>query len=285
MKIQYVSDIHLETRKQADFEKILKPTAPILALCGDIGYPRSSLYLAFLQYCSSNFEYVFYVAGNHEFYNDTKTVKFQKYKHLCDDNQREDLEKKYKIETIGERLEKIKKVCANFPNIHFLDNTFLDIPGTNITIVGCTLWSNLDVLQYLIVGLNDFVKIYENSHKVLTKETYNKMNKEDKEFLKQTIDILQQISPERQIIILTHHCPTFEILNDIYLESDPQNINSLFANKDLEHLFGKNVKAWLCGHTHGCKTKTIKETIISTNTYGYEGENVEGFSTEAVIEI
>ena len=64
--LQYVSDIHLETR--SGFLKI-----PIksnnLALLGDIGDPFKPNYRDFLQYCSYNFENVFLIAGNHEFWH------------------------------------------------------------------------------------------------------------------------------------------------------------------------------------------------------------------------
>jgi hypothetical protein len=81
IKFQYVSDIHLETYQNTSkvlFKTILKPSAPYLALCGDIGYPGAQLYKPFLEYCSKHFEHVFYIAGNHEFYNDTKSIKFLK---------------------------------------------------------------------------------------------------------------------------------------------------------------------------------------------------------------
>ena len=62
-------------------------------------------------------------------------------------------------------------------------------------------------------------------------------------------------------------------------------MNSFFANKDLISPFGKNVKAWICGHTHGCKVIDVNGTIVATNTFGYEWETIEGFSVDAVIEI
>jgi hypothetical protein len=45
------------------------------------------------------------------------------------------------------------------------------------------------------------------------------------------------------------------------------------------------VKAWICGHTHGCKTINVDGTIVATNTFGYEWEMIDGFKNDATLEI
>ena len=60
MKIQYISDIHLETINNEDFNKFLIPNAPYLVLGGDIGYPRSQKFKNFISYCSKFWKEVFY---------------------------------------------------------------------------------------------------------------------------------------------------------------------------------------------------------------------------------
>ena len=72
--MQYVSDIHLEMHDKYNEGVItpsmfLKPSAPYLALCGDIGIPELKAYDVFLGWCSNNYEKVFLIAGNHEYYN------------------------------------------------------------------------------------------------------------------------------------------------------------------------------------------------------------------------
>jgi hypothetical protein len=62
-------------------------------------------------------------------------------------------------------------------------------------------------------------------------------------------------------------------------------MNSFFANRDLVSPFGKNVKAWICGHTHSCKTINVDGTIVATNTFGYEWETIDGFKPDATLEI
>jgi UDP-2,3-diacylglucosamine pyrophosphatase LpxH len=290
-KIQYLSDIHLETHhntSKALFEKILKPSAPYLALCGDIGYPGAQLYEPFLEYCSKNFEHVFYVAGNHEFYNDLKSIKFLKNKQYMSKELNEDslrrLSQQFSRDTPETRTHKIREICQKFPNIHFLDKEIFQIPNTNLIVVGCTLWSKLDMNPHMLPNFNDFHRICEDKDALLMPRTYDKWNEEHVEFLNKTLTKLNNEAPELKILVLTHHCPTYDIISEKYTD-DPDNMNSFFANKDLVSSLGKNMKAWICGHTHGCKVIDVNGTTVATNTFGYEWETIDGFKIDATIEL
>ena len=55
MNLQIASDLHLEfydfnkyIHNTAKFEEFLRPSAPILVLAGDIGYPKESIYKDFI---------------------------------------------------------------------------------------------------------------------------------------------------------------------------------------------------------------------------------------------
>lgn len=292
IKIQYVSDIHLETHhntSKAIFEKILKPSAPYLALCGDIGYPGAQLYEPFLKYCSENFEQVFYIAGNHEYYNDSRAIKYLKTKQFIERSVSEEelrrISLKVPRETPDSRNTKIREMCSQFSNIHFLDKETFNIPGTNIIVVGCTLWSKLNMNPYEYHRFNDFNMICVDKDTILTPRVYDKWFEEHLEFIAETLPRLHEESPDAKIIVLTHHCPTYEVIVDKYRLDDKNNMNSFFANDDLIAPFGKNVKLWICGHTHGCNTINVDGTIVTTNTFGYEWETIEGFKPDAIIEI
>lgn len=291
VKIQYVSDIHLETHQHTSkeiFTKILKPSAPYLALCGDIGYPGAQLYEPFLKYCSENFEHVFYIAGNHEYYNDSKAIKYLKTKHFIEKSVPEEelrrISARFPRETPEDRITKIKEICEKYPNIHFLDKEIYSIPNTNITVVGCTLWSRLDMDPYLYHQFNDFNMICTDKDTILTPKVYDQWFEEHLEFITTTLPALHEKCPDEKIVVLTHHCPAYEIITENYRLNDLNNMNSFFANNDLVTPFGKNVKVWLCGHTHGCKKINMEGVIVATNTFGYEWETIDGFKPDAVIE-
>lgn len=290
-QLQYVSDIHLETHHNTGkdiFNKILKPSAPYLALCGDIGYPGAQLYEPFLKYCSDNFEHVFYIAGNHEYYNDMKAIKYLKTKQFIEKSVSDDelrrISARFPRETPEDRVEKIRELCSKYKNIHFLDKEIFKIPNTNIIIVGCTLWSKLDMTPFMLPQFNDFQRICENKDTLLRPRTYDDWNEEHVEFLGDILKEIENESPNSKVVVLTHHCPTYDIIIEKYAD-DPNNMNSFFANKDLINPFGKNVKAWICGHTHGCKSINVEGTIVATNTFGYEWETIEGFKNDAILEI
>jgi hypothetical protein len=88
MKIQYVSNIHLEYNE--NYYPTIKAVAPILCLVGNIGNPNSDIYLKFLIYLNSNekFEKIFLIAGNCEYYNtfDGTNEINKKIKYMIMDN-------------------------------------------------------------------------------------------------------------------------------------------------------------------------------------------------------
>ena len=285
---QYISDIHLETRHNVSinlFKRILKPVAPYLALCGDIGYPGAALYEPFLKYCSENFEHVFYVAGNHEFYNDMQAIKYLKNKPQIQVEVSEEEARRISVRftrhTPETRTQKIREICAKYSNIHFMYKETFHIPNTNILVIGCTLWSKLDINPVVLPSFNDFNRICETKDAFLTPKTYDDWNEEHVEFLERAIRGAEQ----KTVVVITHHCPTYDIIADKYLENDSDGANSFIANRDLVSPFGKNVKAWFCGHTHGCKKISLDGTIVATNTMGYDGEHIQGFKTDAIVEL
>lgn len=82
MRIQYCSDLHLENvmkKYRGIFPRII-PKAPILFLAGDIGYPKSKIYLDFLTQCSKDFKWTVLIDGNHE--HDQPFDRFQRARDL-----------------------------------------------------------------------------------------------------------------------------------------------------------------------------------------------------------
>ncbi|KAJ0309602.1 hypothetical protein COL516b_002851 [Colletotrichum fioriniae] len=63
---QILSDLHLEHNNYSNYHIV--PTAPYLALIGDIGCVRDPGFIGFLRNLLDQFEIVFYVLGNHEPY-------------------------------------------------------------------------------------------------------------------------------------------------------------------------------------------------------------------------
>jgi hypothetical protein len=113
MRIQFASDLHLDTRPKQTFETILEPTAPILALLGDIaslGFPSLR---PFLEWCSERWETILYVPGNLE---------------LIESG-----------EPWAKALYSLRGICSSYKNIHVLyRDVFHSTDG--LVVLGCTFW-------------------------------------------------------------------------------------------------------------------------------------------------
>lgn len=148
MRLQYFSDLHLEFYKK--HAHLIEAKAPILVLCGDIGDPAKPLYETFLSTMSSQFEKIFLLCGNHEYYHKTIPIT-----HAL-----------------------IRTICEKYPNISFLQNSFEDYQGFRFA--GTTLWSHISDPRHLI---NDFHCIQD-----FTIETCNQLHQESREFIQDMLD-------------------------------------------------------------------------------------------------
>ncbi|RFU27231.1 hypothetical protein B7463_g9118, partial [Scytalidium lignicola] len=133
---QILSDLHLEVGQQYISFKI-PISAPYLILAGDIGRLIDyDSYLVFLAAQTAQFEQVFLILGNHEFYGLSFTAGLEQAQKLEHE------------EVLGGRL-------------ILLHQKRFDIPNSRVTILGCTLWSKIleDAKQVVRMRVKDFEKI------------------------------------------------------------------------------------------------------------------------------
>jgi predicted MPP superfamily phosphohydrolase len=107
--MQIVSDLHLEFYKPHELlEKVkLKPNAEYLVLAGDICVCGTNDIVnleKFLDYYSSKYKLIFWLAGNHEFYSGKKLYR-----------------------SIDDILDRCKKLSKKYSNVVFLNNKHYDI--------------------------------------------------------------------------------------------------------------------------------------------------------------
>lgn len=171
-KFKIISDLHLE--RKIDFIKFKKKDiGGTLLLAGDIGSPLHSNYWDFLNYSSDNFEKVFFITGNHEYWNDNN----------------------YTMKDIDNIIE---EKSYNIPNIEFLNNKKVFYDDYNI--LGTTLWSNtINTKSY------NYVKTNYSNGKKLNMKLHNEL------FTKNVKWIEENLEKNIPTIMLTHHLPSFNL--------------------------------------------------------------------------
>jgi len=185
MKLQIISDVHLEFQKEVPFIPV---KADIIILLGDIGYPFSKSYQFLIEDLSKRFKHVIIIAGNHEYYNS-------------------------EFYTTNDKIEKIAK---KYQNVHFLNNSRITID--NITFYGATLWTHIpkSEIDDVLEECNDYSQIRINSEGI----TRNILPQETTEFHKKTVKLFRKyVTP--QDVVLTHHAPIID--PRVFLENDDTN--------------------------------------------------------------
>ncbi|KAF2226150.1 putative calcineurin-like phosphoesterase [Elsinoe ampelina] len=238
-RAQVQSDLHLEIGQQYNTYSF-PVTAPYLILAGDIGrlidYKN---YLDFLKEQAARYKQVFLVLGNHEFYEGDYEWVIEKSQKLC---QETSLDGK----------------------VTLLHRTRWDDPDSEVTILGCTLWSHIPAGREAIVEsrINDFSKIGS-----WTAEEHNRVHQEELAWIKEQVSTHDAgNASKRRYLVVTHHAPCMEGT------SAPQHMgnpwNCAFAS-DLLDQDWPGVHTWIFGHTH-FSADFIKNGIrVVANQRGY----------------
>ncbi|KAJ5715680.1 calcineurin-like phosphoesterase [Penicillium malachiteum] len=218
---QVLSDLHLEiSQLYSSYE--IPVCADHLILAGDIGRLIDyEGYRDFLQKQTDQFKPVTLVLGNHEFYEGTLEEGLEKAK----------------------RLE--QEPCLK-GRLILLHQKRYDLPDSQVTILGCTLWSNIpaevaDIVQYKI---SDFQK-----------------NQRLRKMERQKIRI-----KKRSILVVTHHAPLMR------KTSSPQHAHNPWTaafGTDIIPQISHLIRTWVFGHTHF--TTDFKEggVRVVSNQRGY----------------
>ena len=172
MKVQYMSDLHLE------FGHLFLPerAADVLVLAGDIltahGFAnvdsKKQRYRKFLDYVSKTYKHVVYVGGNHELYGCKNTRKSY--------------------------LAEIRRELPK--NVYLLENEAVMLDG--VRFAGGTLWTNFGGTEYYQNlaqhGMNDF-RVFSTDDALRWHHA--------------TVCFLDSLEPYDRTVFVTHHAPSF----------------------------------------------------------------------------
>jgi len=248
MKIQYLSDLHLEFASM----KLPVSEADVVVLAGDIHSDGRKA----IDWASSFPQEVIYILGNHEFYTGG---------------------------TIVDLPADLKTYAKKYPNIHVLNNDSIVVD--NVAFYGCTLWTDFELygkpevaLYYAEKGMSDFRVINFDSAQVFTPSIAAALHKQSMLWLSEAIES----SPYSKNVVITHHLPTPEAIHERYAGN---SLNPAFAS-DCSRLFNRNITAWIYGHNHDCREFEKEDVKFASNQRGYHGhEIIADFDAFKVMEI
>jgi 3',5'-cyclic AMP phosphodiesterase CpdA len=294
MKIQIVSDLHLEFYSKDTFN-LITPAAPILCLVGDIcvcGDPVDfQKLLSFLRHFSPKFEAIVHVAGNHEYYTKSRAGPAELI-----------------TNTIPEIDKKLRALTKTIPNYHYLNNSTWTYKNDmrEIVFIGTTLWTHIPavsksatadaskgtatqkktrstIAELIQARMNDYNFIYvparingKASYRQYTVVDMQKKHNAAVAFLKQAYCAAKKVCAAAMsakktpptFILLTHHKPLFDKSTDL------TNIYTYAYENDLAaQLLVSPISLAAHGHTHKHYDKKINGVRVVSNPKGYIGEH------------
>ncbi|NQZ77669.1 MAG: metallophosphoesterase [Ekhidna sp.] len=242
MRIQYASDLHLEFKDNSSYLNLhpLEKTGDILILAGDITYLQDSYFNSqIFDDWSKQYEQVYMICGNHEFYAYSFPV----------------------AEVFPSFLKEIRS------NVHLVNNTSIDIEGTKF--IFSTLFTRLDPRhsREIKASFNDFHQSeYEVGKKDFDPKNYDRCHTLCKAYIENELESLDG----KSAVLVTHHVPYSSHNVPNYPFEHNGTLNSAF-HVDLSFWFKKfNITHCISGHTHvNHEPITIHNTTCLTNQLGY----------------
>lgn len=259
--LRVASDTHLEHRgftfrsNPVKAREVLNQVFPrddrdsksVMVLAGDIGsHPHIEL---IAEVFSKRFPLTIYVPGNHEYYGTSVELLEQTY-----------VDPKYNTDTF------MVTRPSNGSSGVIVD---LVTPFGKFKILACTLWAAGDktegpVFRSLMSGMSDFRTI-QYQGRFFTPKDMAAFNERDSLWLE------DNLSHQTQNIVVTHHMPSFLLIDDKYKGS----LSNYGFASDQSRLF-KDVSLWIYGHTHHQKDELLfpfKNPRFLSNALGYPREN------------
>jgi len=235
MKINYISDLHLECVELAFGDETIaglrrEVLGDVLVLAGDITVKNR---VEWINQIAKQVDHIIYVLGNHEFYHNNLDSVYNKTKKRLDDN------------------------------VHLLQNESVILNGT--TFHGTTLWTDFNQgnpISYMQCknAINDFRLIRaDNGTSRFTPQRAHKEHRVARDFLANNV--------KRGDVVVTHMAPTMLSIHKKYC--DDLHINGSYASDLSELILDTNPALWFHGHMHDSFDYMVGDTHVLCNPLGY----------------
>jgi predicted MPP superfamily phosphohydrolase len=234
-------------------------SSQLLVLAGDVCAAGLRNYTSRLKEVTAPFEFVIYVPGNHEYYDESLS------------------------HTMKEVDSKIEAACSSIPNLICLQKKSVILGDT--IFLGCTLWTNPPAVLWDTAPINDFRMICGNKHRTpITPKELVELHKDHASWLRREIKRAKGLKNVKQAVIITHHSPDIMLSRDC--RGRGEEMNPWYYATDLKDLIEDPfIHTWCHGHTHESYLfKYPTGTLFATNALGYAHEDTN-FNRSAVIKL
>lgn len=267
MKFQVMSDLHGKT----SFVQAPDDKETYLILGGDIEEVKHIVRLTeFIEKVCSMFKGVFYLPGNHEYYDSNI----------------------HKVNSV------LKELNDKFENLHVLLNTdyLLEEDGKKVLVLGGTLWSSFKNRNPIIMStakskMNDYKYIrhgplFESWKRKLEPHDTANFHENTVKYLKETITKYRSEHEDLKVLMCVHHAPCTLSIHPKFANHES---NDAYCTDLSEFIFDYKPDIITHGHMHNSFDYVFGESRIICNPRGYEDyghapENPE-FNEKFIFEI
>lgn len=233
-----MSDVHL---RNGEYEMKAAADAEILLIAGDVCAACEPALRDFLERAAGHPEYrhVVFVKGNHELF--------------------------------GSSMEETDAILAEMaravPKLVVLNRSTFDVPGTDLRIAGCTLWSRVSEAQRRRVTheVGDFRLI-----RGWTLEKRHEEHERDVDFVAEAMG--GAVRDGKRLLLMTHHAPVLRVGSATVHRSGPHTSS---YECDIEGLLVPPIAAAVFGHTHFSTQLTLANGVRLLSNQRGRVEDVE----------
>lgn len=253
MKVHIYSDLHGDI----DFIRDMEYYDGTFVIAGDLHeVKRYNAYHEMISVLCSKAKKVLLVPGNHEYYGSN-------------------------IHSVNTKLKAFEKEFDNFvflnDNAHVTDEAVF---------IGSTLWTDFDSGNPMTMFdaqnvMNDYKFIRHGPvsnpwrHKLKPYEVLD-FHRTSKEYIRKTVRQMAYEHPDKKIIVVTHHSPSFSSTPKQYFTD---SMNGCYSSNLDYFITNLEIDCWIHGHIHNNSDYMIDKTRVICNPYGYNRTENPSFKT------
>ncbi|MEO1051761.1 MAG: metallophosphoesterase [Bacteroidota bacterium] len=250
MKIQICSDLHLEFPANREWlkEHPLVPKGDILVIAGDTYYLERSYHkMDFIRQVSKDFEAVYLIPGNHEYYGgfDAATALEPTFKEIM-------------------------------ANVFLVNNHTVEIE--DISFIFSTMWSEIrNHITEITRGMVDFHRI-QFGEEQFNVDHFNHLHQVACDYLS------SEVKKKGKKVVITHHLPSNACNAEEFKGSA---LNDAFCVEKTDFILDHEIDFWIYGHSHrNLPDFDLGGTKMITNQFGYVNWNEHlYFDRQKIVEV